>query len=295
MSLRCFQSSFGSIRLKVWEMSFEEFQDGRHLGYWNGTILVILKLWCLWSSFGSIRQDLWVVIWRIGCHLGYREGMVLAILNLNIAPMPPIKFLHNLTYGFGGDVVWIISIWPPWRPSWISEQNNFSNSESLLLWCLPSSFGSIGLTVWEMSFEEFQDGRHGSHLGYRKWTILAVHNLHVAPMSPFEFWPWRPSWISKQNDFSNSESQCLTDASHHVSAQSDLWFWRCHLKNFNMAWRPTWISERKHFSKSEFLCHCDASHQVSDQSDLWFGRRRHLKNFKMVAMAAILDIGTERF
>ena len=25
------------------EMSFEEFQDGHHLGYWNGTILAILN------------------------------------------------------------------------------------------------------------------------------------------------------------------------------------------------------------------------------------------------------------
>ena len=30
---------------------------------------------------------------------------ILAILNLYVAVMPPIKFLLNLTYGFGGDVV----------------------------------------------------------------------------------------------------------------------------------------------------------------------------------------------
>ena len=47
-------------------MLFEEFQDGRH-GYWNRTIL--------------------------------------AILNLYVAPMPPINFRLNLTYGFGGDIV----------------------------------------------------------------------------------------------------------------------------------------------------------------------------------------------
>ena len=40
------------------------------------------------------------------------------------------------------------------------------------------------------------------------------------------------------------------------------------------------------------LCHCDASHQVLAQSDLWSGRCR-LKNFKMAAMAASLDIRTE--
>ena len=55
----------------VWEeMLFEEFQDGYnggHLGYWNGTTL--------------------------------------AILNLYVAPMPPIKFWLNPTYSLGGDVV----------------------------------------------------------------------------------------------------------------------------------------------------------------------------------------------
>ena len=79
---------------------------------------------------------------------------------------------------------------------------------------------------------------------------------------------------------------------HQVSAQSDLWFGRCRLKNFKMAAvAAILISEWNVFSNSESPCQCDASHQVS-QSDLRFGRRCRLKNFKM---AAILDIGTERF
>ena len=36
-----------------------------------------------------------------GRHLGHLNGMILAILNLYVAPMPPIKFQLNLTYGFG--------------------------------------------------------------------------------------------------------------------------------------------------------------------------------------------------
>ena len=57
-----------------------------------------------------------------------------------------------------------------------------------------------------MSFEEFQDGHHGS------------------------------SWISEQNYFSNSEFLCRSFASHKVLTQSDLWFKsRCCLKNFKMA------------------------------------------------------------
>ena len=59
----------------------------------------------------------------------------------------------------------------------------------------------------------------------------------------------------------------------------------------DMGW-PSGISEWNNFSNSESLCHCNASHQVLAQSDIWFGLRYHLKNFKMAAMAAILDIGT---
>ena len=75
-----------------------------------------------------------------------------------------------------------------------------------------------------MSFEEFQDGRPGGHLGYRNGMILAILNL------------------------------CYCDASHQVSAQSDLGFRRrCHLKNFKR-W-PAWISERNDFSNFESVCH----------------------------------------
>ena len=38
-----------------------------------------------------------------------------------------------------------------------------------------------------MSFEEFQDGRHGSHLGYRNGMILAILNLCVTVMPPIKF------------------------------------------------------------------------------------------------------------
>ena len=94
VSLWCFPSSIGSIRLTVWEeMLFEEFQDGHH-----------------------------------GGNLGYWNGMILAMFNLYVTPMPLINFRLNLTYGLGGDVVWRIS---RWLPSWILEQSDFSNSESL--------------------------------------------------------------------------------------------------------------------------------------------------------------------
>ena len=43
--------------------------------------------------------------------------------------------------------------------------------------------------VWEeKSFEEFQDGCHGGHLGYQNGTILAILNLYITPMPLFKFW-----------------------------------------------------------------------------------------------------------
>ena len=61
------------------------------------------------------------------------------------------------------------------------------------------------------------------------------------------------------NDLSNSESLCHCDASHQVSAQSDLGFGRrCRLKNFKM--RPSRISEQNDFSNSESPCCQNASY-----------------------------------
>ena len=43
------------------------------------------------------------------------------------------------------------------------------------------------MVLEEMSFEEFQDGCHGGHLGYQDETILAILNLHVATMPSTKF------------------------------------------------------------------------------------------------------------
>ena len=68
--------------------------------------------------------------------------------------------------------------------------------------------------------------------------------------------------FEEQNNFSNSEPLCCTDASHQVFAQSDLRFgMRIRLKNFNMAaMAAIWISERNDLNNSEFLCYSDVSH-----------------------------------
>ena len=39
-----------------------------------------------------------------------------------------------------------------------------------------------------MSFEEFQNGHHGGHRGYRNGTILAILYICVTVMPPIKFW-----------------------------------------------------------------------------------------------------------
>ena len=66
-----------------------------------------------------VWEEMWFEEFQEGGHLGYQNRTILAILNLCVTVMPPIKFWLNPTYDLG-DV-----------PSWISEWNNFSNSEFL--------------------------------------------------------------------------------------------------------------------------------------------------------------------
>ena len=106
-------------------------------------------------------------------------------------------------------------------------------------WWFLASLESIGLSVQEKKRKiDFQDCRHGGHLGFPIGTILAI----LIYMSPWWFlasfksiglsvqekkrkidfsrWrPWRPSWISDRKDFSYFWSTCHPDASYQVSSQ----------------------------------------------------------------------------
>ena len=198
-------------------MRFEDFQDGHlgsHLSYRTRTISTIRNLFVTPMhpiKFGlNSRFGLGDVFWRSsGGHLGYRNGTIFAVLNLYVSRMPPNRFQLNPTYvpeqmSFQ-DFQAGLSRWP----SWILDRNQFSNSMGRLgywngtilaalnlyvapmpsppppLQPIPISFSSNQLTVLEkMSFEYFQHGWTGGHLGYRNRMILAILNLHRAPMSP---------------------------------------------------------------------------------------------------------------
>ena len=209
----CLPPSFPSIWLTVREqITNEDLQDGwrryskivKMADNFSNSIY-ILEQNNFRNCFSNASHLFWLnptyvlggdVVWRISRWPGYRKRTILAILNLYNSPKAPIKFQLNLTYCLGLNVVWRISRWPPWWPSWISERNNFSNSESPL--CLPPSFPSIWLTVREqITNEDLQDG-------WRRCSKI----------------------VKMADNFSNSESLCHSDASHQVLAQSDLWPWR---------------------------------------------------------------------
>ena len=170
-----------------------------------------------------------------------------------------------------------------------------------------------------MSFEEFQDGRHGGHLGYWNGTFLAILNLCISPMSPIKF-QLNLTWFRRRCRLKNYKMVAEATKGGHlgyryrtilailnhcttVMPPIKLWLNPTYGLGGDVVWRisrwPPWWparrSERNNFSNSESLCHCDASHQVSAQLDLGFGRRCCSKNFNMAAVVAILYIETERF
>ena len=147
MLSQCLPPSFSSIRLTIREqMRFEDFQDGHHGGILNiGTerfwqFWISMSLRYLPSSFCSIQLTGLGVCGEIslsfGGHLGYWNETILAVLNLYVSLMPPTKFQLKLTYRSGGDVVSTFSGWPPWRPSWISQRNDYNKSKFL---CRPNA------------------------------------------------------------------------------------------------------------------------------------------------------------
>ena len=115
-------------------------------------------------------------------HHGYRNKMFLAILNLHVTPMPPTKFWLNLIYHQGADEVWRFSRWPSWGPSQISDQNNFSNSESLC-------HSDAADQVWVQSTLRFGRRCHlkNFNLRWENGTNLAVLNLHSPQCLPLSF------------------------------------------------------------------------------------------------------------
>ena len=173
------------------------------------------------------------------------------------------------------------------RPSWISDQNDFSCFDLQITPILPIKFR----VNWPFySWEEDQNK-------FVKWQLC------------------QPSCISNRNDFSYFWSTSHLDNSCYVSRQSTFRF-RKRSKNRISRWpqcRPSWIfnwNDELFWSTSQserflflffiyffyFLStnNYDASYQVSSQLDFRFRRRSEKYIFKIAAMPAILDFQLER-
>ena len=283
------------------KLTTEYLQDGccdGNRGYRNKMVLAILILHVApIPSFGSI----WLTIReqmrfedfqesQLGGHLKISERFLQFWIFMSL-----IKFWLNQHYDLGGNVIWRISRRLPWQPSWMSEWNKFSSSESS---CLPNASNQVS-ALSDLPFE--------SRCRFKTFKL---------PIKG-------PSWILEWNKFSNSKSHCHPNASHKVWAQSDLPFGsrgfeefqddHCgglleYLNGTNLAvlnlhvsqmppiklqhyqiyrsradvvsrfsswspWQPSWILEQNEFSNSNSPCHPNASHKVWAQSYLLFGSR----------------------
>ena len=99
--------------------------------------------------------------------------MILATFDLQITPMLPSKFGVNWPFSSEEEVKTKISRWLPWRPSWISDWNDFSNFLSITP-KLPTKFG-----------------------------VNWLSGLGEEAKNKFSRWlPRRPSWIPDRHDFS---------------------------------------------------------------------------------------------
>ena len=111
------------------KIDFQDGGHGSHIGFPIRTILAIFYLQatrCFLPSFMSIgllvQKKKLKVDCKHGVHLGFLIGTILAIFDVQVTPMLPIKFQVNWLFG----AKYRFSRWQPWRPSWISDQNNFS-------------------------------------------------------------------------------------------------------------------------------------------------------------------------
>ena len=120
-------------------------------------------------------------------HLGYRNERILAILNLCVAPMPPIKFRLNPTY--------------------VRGEMPAEKKKNIL---------DIGTERFYLAILNL----HGGHFGYRNGRILAILNASHQVSAQCDLWFGRRCRL--KNFILDTETLCQCDSYHQVLAQSDL-------------------------------------------------------------------------
>ena len=147
------------------------------------------------------------------------------------------------------------SRWRPWRPSWISDQIDFSY---FLSTSHPDASYQVSsqLAFWFRSRSENIDFQDGRHLGFPSLTIVAIFDLQDTPMLPTKFrinWPFSSGEEGKI-DFHPDATKIRVNWPFGSGKEAKNRFsrWR--------PWRPSWISNRNDFSYFLSTSHPDASY-----------------------------------
>ena len=206
--------------------------------------------------------------------------MTLAIFDVPVTPVLPNKFRVKWPFHLG-EAKKIFEM-ATWRPSWISNPNNFYKSLQSFL----PRFESIGLLIQEKKWKtDFQDCPMFGHLGFWIRTILLFFDLQATLIFPFE-----SAGLSVQEKKWKIDFQDGSHGGHlgfPILAIFDLQvtlilptMFQIH-KPFSTEEAknrfqkgppllPSWISDRNNFLSTS---HPDASYQVSSQLPFWFRRR----------------------
>ena len=229
-------------------------------------------------------------------HFGFQIGTILAIFDLQDTLMLPTKFQVNWPFGSGEEEKNRLS---RWRPSWISDGNDFS-----YFWSTSHPDASYQVSS-QLPFSSGEEEKNR----FSRWQ------------------PWWPSWISDWNNFSYFDLQvtlmlptkfCVNwpfgsgeeqkidfQDGHHgghlgfpigmILALFDLQVIQMLPTKFQVNWPfgsreeaidrfsrwspwwPSWISNRDNFSYFWSTSHSNASYQVSSQLTHGCRRSRLLK------------------
>ena len=137
-SPRCFLPSFESIGLSVQKKKGKiDFQDDHHLGFPIGTILAILissshpdasyqfsNQLALW--FRKISEKKCFKLAAMVAIFDFRSKQFKLFLDLQVTLMLPTKFRVKWPFSSGEEAKNRFSRWLSWRPSWISDRDDFS-------------------------------------------------------------------------------------------------------------------------------------------------------------------------
>ena len=109
-------------RFLRWRPSWNSHRNNFSYFYLQVTPIFPIKFHVSWTF---ITGD-YSLCYSLGCHLAFLIRTILAIFDLQVTLMRPTKIQVNWSFGSGEKAKNRFSRWQPCRPSWISDQNNFS-------------------------------------------------------------------------------------------------------------------------------------------------------------------------